>query len=98
MEYVEFMAKDYVPFHSIFFPATLLSTKDSWKLVDSLNGTHYLMYEEKKFSKSKGVGIIGDQFKDLINFDVDFLRLYLMFIRPEGRDSSFKWDGFFEFY
>lgn len=98
VKYVQFMAKDNVPFHSIFFPGTLLSTRQPWKLVDCLSGTHYLLYEDQKFSKSNNVGIFGDQVKDLIDFDVDFLRLYLMYIRPEGRDSNFKWDAFFDFY
>lgn len=47
------MAKDNVPFHSVIFPATLLGTGKKWTLVNHLNSTEYLNYEDIKFSKSK---------------------------------------------
>jgi len=34
--YVEFMGKDNVPFHTVFWPAILLGTGDKWNLVDYL--------------------------------------------------------------
>ena len=33
VEYFQFMGKDNVPFHSVFFPAYLIATKKNWKLV-----------------------------------------------------------------
>lgn len=39
VEYVEFMAKDNVPFHSIIFPCTLLATEKPWTKVNSLSAT-----------------------------------------------------------
>ena len=92
------MAKDNVPFHSIFFPSTLVATQKPWNFVNSLNGIHYLLYENQKFSKSKNIGIFGDQVEQCIDFDVDFMRLYLISIRPETRDSNFQWSEFFDFY
>lgn len=60
IEYYQFMAKDNVPFHSILFPASLKGTNDRWTLVSHLISTEYLNYEDGKFSKSRGVGVFGN--------------------------------------
>ena len=63
MDYYEFMAKDNVPFHSVVFPATLLGTEDEslrWTKVNHLMSTEYLNYEDAKFSKSRGIGVFGN--------------------------------------
>ncbi|MEN2496626.1 MAG: methionine--tRNA ligase mes1 [Marteilia pararefringens] len=98
VEYVQFMAKDNVPFHSIIFPATLLATKKPWKLVDSINGINYLRFEGQKFSKSKNIGIFGDTVQNIQGLNIEMLRLYLAYIRPESKDSDYKWSEYFEFY
>ena len=54
------MAKDNVPFHSVVFPSTLMGTGNSWTLVNRLMSTEYLNYEDAKFSKSRGVGVFGN--------------------------------------
>ena len=51
----------------------------------------YLNYEDTKFSKSRGIGVFGDQARDT-GIPADVWRFYLMYTRPEGADSSFKWD------
>jgi methionyl-tRNA synthetase len=48
--------------------------------------TEYLNYEDDKFSKSRGVGVFGDQAK-LTELDSDIFRFYLAYIRPEGQVS-----------
>jgi len=60
IDYYQFMAKDNVPFHSILFPASLKGTKEPWTLVRHLIATEYLNYEDGKFSKSRGVGVFGN--------------------------------------
>ncbi|CAD5113631.1 DgyrCDS2793 [Dimorphilus gyrociliatus] len=95
VQYVEFMAKDNVPFHSIIFPCTLLATEKSWTKVNSLSATEYLNYEGKKFSKSRGVGVFGDNAKET-GVPADIFRFYLLYIRPEGRDTDFQWKDFQE--
>jgi methionyl-tRNA synthetase len=60
VEYYQFMAKDNVPFHSILFPASLKGTGDPWTLVKHICATEYLNYEDGKFSKSRGVGVFGN--------------------------------------
>lgn len=52
--------------------------------------TEYLNYEDTKFSKSRGVGVFGDMAKDT-DIPCDVWRFYLLYVRPEGQDSSFSW-------
>jgi methionyl-tRNA synthetase len=85
------MAKDNVPFHSIIFPSCLLGTGENYTKVKHMSGIDYLNYEDGKFSKSRGIGVFGDQAK-LTQLDSDIFRFYLAYIRPETQDSSFSWD------
>ena len=64
VEYWQFMAKDNVPFHSVVFPCTLLGTNQSWTMVNRLMSTEYLNYEDAKFSKSRGIGVFGNDAMD----------------------------------
>ena len=89
----QFMGKDNVPFHAIMFPAFLIGTKENYKLVDYLASTDYLNYEDKKFSKSKNIGVFGDSAKDT-GIASDVWRYYLFRIRPETGDSQFEWTDF----
>ncbi|XP_041988093.1 methionine--tRNA ligase, cytoplasmic isoform X2 [Aricia agestis] len=86
----QFMAKDNVPFHAIMFPATLLGINDGYTLVKHIYATEYLNYEDGKFSKSRGVGVFGNDAQDT-GIPSDVWRFYLASIRPEGADSSFSW-------
>ena len=90
VELFQFMAKDNVPFHAIIMPATQLGTGDAFTLVNGLVAVEYLNYEEQKFSKSRGVGVFGN---DAMNTGIpaDIWRFYLISIRPESADSSFSW-------
>ncbi|MFA6269024.1 MAG: methionine--tRNA ligase [archaeon] len=90
----QFMGKDNVPFHSILFPSFLIGTREDFHLVDYLDSTAYLNYEDKKFSKSRGTGVFGD---DAINSGIasDIWRYYLFRIRPQSTDSVFEWADFF---
>src|SRR5262249_2915590 len=48
VSYVEFMGKDNVPFHTIWFPCMLLGVNETaerkWKLVDQLKGFNWMNY------------------------------------------------------
>jgi len=87
---VQFMAKDNVPFHTVVFPSSLIAANDNYVLLNDINATEYLNYEEDKFSKSRGVGVFGDQAKDT-GIPADIFRFYLLFVRPESSDSAFQW-------
>ena len=90
VKYYEFMAKDNVPFHSVVFPSTQLATGKQWTMVNHLIATEYLNYEDGKFSKSRGVGVFGDQAKDT-GIESDIWRFYLLYVRPESQDTFFSW-------
>ncbi|MFC1494241.1 methionine--tRNA ligase [Thermodesulfobacteriota bacterium] len=91
----QFMAKDNIPFHTVIFPASLIGTGKNWTLLHHINAIEYLNYENDKFSKSRNVGIFGDDVKDT-GIDIDLWRFYLLANRPERNDSQFVWDDFFE--
>ncbi|VUZ56670.1 unnamed protein product [Hymenolepis diminuta] len=93
VEYFQFMAKDNVPFHACIFPACLLGTNKKFTLVKHIIATDYLNYEGKKFSKSKGVGVFGNNAKDS-GIESNIWRFYLCYIRPETQDSTFSWEDF----
>ena len=64
VQLVQFMGKDNIPFHTVIFPATLIGTKDKWTLMHNVSCTEYLQYEGMKFSKSRNVGVFGDNAKE----------------------------------
>ena len=49
--------KDNIMFHSIILNALLLGQEENYHLVDMIVSAEYLNYKDKKFSKSKGIGI-----------------------------------------
>ncbi|MBW3001258.1 methionine--tRNA ligase [Candidatus Woesearchaeota archaeon] len=89
----QFMGKDNVPFHTIIFPGTLIGTKEKYTLLYHINTTEYLNYEDGKFSKSRNIGVFGD---DAIKLGIpaDAFRYYLLVNRPEKADTVFSWDDF----
>jgi methionyl-tRNA synthetase len=87
--YVQFMAKDNVPFHTLSFPATLMGTGEDWKLADNIMGYSWLTYRGGKFSTSQKRGVFMD--KALECCSVDYWRWWLMSHIPETRDTDFDW-------
>nr|XP_016478698.1 PREDICTED: probable methionine--tRNA ligase [Nicotiana tabacum] len=90
VELYQFMGKDNVPFHTVIFPSTLLGTGENWTLMKTISVTEYLNYEAGKFSKSKGIGVFGNDAKDT-NIPVEVWRYYLLTNRPEVSDTLFTW-------
>ncbi len=90
--YVQFMAKDNVPFHTITFPATILGSGEPWKMVDMVKGFQWLNYYGGKFSTSQGVGVFMDDALELLPADI--WRWYLLANAPETSDTSFTWEHF----
>ena len=93
VELYQFMGKDNVPFHTIFFPGSQLASKEQWTMLKHINTTEYLNYENMKFSKSKSTGIFGSHLKET-GIPIEIWRYYLLAIRPEGSDSQFQWEDF----
>jgi len=93
VELYQFMAKDNVTFHAIMFPCTMIGCDDNYTMVSNLNSTEYLQYEDSKFSKSRGIGVFGNQAKET-GIDAELYRYYMLAIRPETNDSKFYWEDF----
>ncbi len=93
VRHYEFIGKDNVPFHAIIFPAMLMGTEQNWTLPYYISSTEFLNYEDGKFSKSKGVGVFGN---DAVasGIPADVWRYYLLATRPESADATFSWDEF----
>ncbi len=84
--YVQFMGKDNVSFHSVFFPSYELACNDYWKTVDVLKGMNFLNFEGDKISKSTGNGIfLGDAISE---YPADYWKYYLISNAPESDDSD----------
>jgi methionyl-tRNA synthetase len=91
----QFMGKDNVPFHSIVFPACQIGTEDSWTRLHHLSATEYLNYENGKFSKSRGIGVFGNNARET-GVPPDVWRYYLLKNRPENADTQFEWRAFID--
>ena len=89
----QFMGKDNVPFHSVIFPGSQIGTREPWTMLHHLSTTEYLNYENGKFSKSRGVGVFGNNAKDT-GVPPDVWRYYLLKHRPETADTQFEWRDF----
>jgi len=92
VQYVQFMGKDNVPFHTLSFPATILGSGEPWKLVDHLKSFNYLNYDGGQFSTSQGRGIFMDQALEIL--PSDYWRWWLLSHAPESSDSEFTWENF----
>lgn len=101
---VHFLGKDNIPFHTIFWPAILLGTRE-FNLPYNVVGLQFLQFEGKKISKSKNWGVFieieNDEIKIRIQdkkykIEPDYLRFYLASIIPETKDSNFVLKDFKE--
>lgn len=85
--YAQFMGKDNVSFHSVFFPSQELALQDNWKTVDLLKAFNFMNFEGNKISKSKGNGVFLDTAIDYAPSDA--WRYALTASAPETDDSDF---------
>ncbi|MEM6973501.1 MAG: methionine--tRNA ligase [Pseudomonadota bacterium] len=96
VRYVEFMAKDNIPFHTLSFPVTLMGASqdgaEAWRLVDYIKGFNWLTYDGGKFSTTEGRGVFMDQALDIL--PSDYWRWWLLSNAPESADSDFTWEAF----
>jgi methionyl-tRNA synthetase len=91
-EYVQFMGKDNVAFHTVSFPVTLIGSGEPWKTVDRLKAFNWVTWYGGKFSTSQKRGVFMDQALELL--PADYWRWYLIANSPEGSDAAFTWEGF----
>ena len=82
--------KDNIPFHTIIYPALLLSLNDEYHLPDFIVSSEYLNTNDEKISKSEGNGVTA---KELIGkYSSDTIRYYMISNAPEQRDANFSYD------
>jgi methionyl-tRNA synthetase len=91
-KYVQFIGKDNIPFHAVFFPAMIMGQDKPYKTVDHLSANDFYNLEGKAFSKSDG------WYVDLENFfkkyTTDQIRYAIAATAPETSDSEFRWKDF----
>ncbi len=90
---VNFIGKDNIPFHAIFFPAMIMGQNKPYKLADEIPANEFLLLEGKQFSKSDNWYKNINDF--LSTYSVDQIRYYLTTILPETRDSEFSFNEFY---
>jgi methionyl-tRNA synthetase len=87
-----FLGKDNIPFHTIFWPGMLFA-HGNLNLPYDVVGLQFCNYEGDKISKSRNWGIFCENVPKA-GLDVDIWRYYLTTIIPETKDTEFKWDDF----
>jgi methionyl-tRNA synthetase len=92
VHYVQFMAKDNIPFHTIGWPCTLIGSREPWKLTDYIKGFNWLSYYGGKFSTSQKRGVFMNDALELL--PPDYWRWYLIANAPETSDADFTWEHF----
>jgi len=93
VELYQFIGKDNIPFHTVIFPSTLLGSGENWTKLHHMSSSEYLNYENTKFSKSKGVGVFGNDCQDT-GIPADVWRFFIFYNRPEKSDTQFLWKDF----
>jgi methionyl-tRNA synthetase len=92
VEYVQFMGKDNVAFHTVSFPVTIFGSGEPWKSVDRLKAFNWVTWYGGKFSTSNKRGVFMDQALELL--PADYWRFFLTANAPESMDAEFRWEVF----
>ena len=87
-----FLGKDNIPFHTIFWPGMLFA-HGGFNLPYDVVGLQFCNYEGDKISKSRNQGVFCESVPEA-GLDPDIWRYYLIHIIPETRDTDFKWEEF----
>ncbi len=88
---IHFIGKDNIVFHSIVWPAMLMS-HGGYNLPHDVVANEFLNIKGAKTSTSRNYAVWIDEYLEL--FSADPLRYYLTAIAPEGSDSDFSWEDF----
>ncbi len=89
---VQFVGKDNIPFHAVFFPAMTMGQNQPFKMVDDLPANEFYNLEGKQFSKSEGWYIDLETF--FSKYSTDQIRYAIASNAPETQDSEFNWKDF----
>lgn len=89
---VQFIGKDNIPFHAVFFPAMLMGQDLPYKLPDEIPANEFFMLEGRQFSKSDGWTIDLEEF--FTKYTPDQARYAIAANAPENADAEFSWKDF----
>ncbi|HSX26373.1 MAG TPA: methionine--tRNA ligase [Chlamydiales bacterium] len=89
---VQFIGKDNIPFHAVFFPAMLMGQDLPYKLPDEIPANEFFLLEGRQFSKSEGWTIDLKEF--FTKYTPDQARYAIAANAPETADSEFSWKDF----
>lgn len=87
-----FLGKDNIPFHTIFWPAMLMAHGE-YNLPYEVVGLQFCNYEGDKISKSRNWGIFCEKVVEA-GLHPDIWRYYFAHLIPETKDTEFKWEEF----
>ncbi len=98
-DYIAFIGKDNIVFHTLIFPAMLHGRSDennNYNLPKNVPAHEFLNLEGQKFSKSRAWSI---DLKDFISENpddtsIDLMRYTLAMNFPETRDADFTWKDY----
>ena len=95
-DYVAFIGKDNIVFHTLIFPAMLNGRGENYILPKNVPANEFLNLEGQKLSKSRNWSIdLKDYIKDFPSEQmIDTLRYGLAMSFPETKDSDFTWKEF----
>ncbi len=86
--------KDNITFHSIIFPALLLSLEEEYCIPDVIVSSEYLNFSNEKASKSKGNAVSAIDAAEKLNSDT--VRFHLINNGPEKKDTNFSLSEYVE--
>ncbi len=87
-----FIGKDNIPFHAIFWPASLMGYDETINLPYDVPANQYLRLQGSKMSTSRGTGETLHEM--LAEYEPDAIRYYATAKMPELRDTDFSWEDF----
>ena len=89
---VQFIGKDNIPFHAVFFPAMLMGQDLPYKLPDEIPANEFFLLEGRQFSKSDHWTIDLEDF--FTKYTTDQARYAIAANAPETADAEFSWKDF----
>lgn len=80
--------KDNIPFHTVIYPALILSLENGWQCPKMIISSEYVKLGEDKMSKSKGNLVPMLELAE--QFNSDSVRFFFTMNNPERRDISYS--------
>lgn len=95
-DYIAFIGKDNIVFHTLIFPAMLHARNDGYIIPKNVPANEFLNLEGQKFSKSRNWSIDLKEFEEAHPQEnmISALRYTLAMNFPETKDADFTWKDF----